>query len=588
MAMHCLIRTITQRTATGVTYSDKRVDADELHIGRGTDQHLQLGDLRVALAHAVIRPIRGQRLAIHALAASGLWVNDRLCQTAVLEPADRIRIGRTVLRVEQPQADTSLTLVIEGEVEAGSSQERLPVSLQQTRLRKAPWSWLLFLVVLGFGLAIPLYQIETAPEPPQATIAAGPVDDGRGDLRIYGADLLWDSGALSGPHKNMGEACGVCHQKPFERVPDSSCTGCHVDQPDHVEDHALIHEAGLDEVRCASCHHEHDGADHVIADDARQCTDCHMNPDEYMPASDLDRVGEFDQHHPGFRVRVTQAAADGTLTRTRQRLASDPEEQSGLHFPHDVHLDPEGMKTPSGRQTLACADCHTPEPGGAGMQPVAMEPHCADCHRLDFEPAEPARTVPHGDADAVMTHLFEYYAARALAGDFQAEGDGPQPPAIVSQKRRPDQALSPPEQARALGWAREHAQRVGAELFEYRTCNTCHKVQRSDTSPAGWQVMPAHVTDRWFVAADFTHARHDGMACADCHAAEDSADAGDVLIPDIDNCQQCHGGSQARDRVPSTCIDCHGFHETRLPGTQDITLDSAIDASLHALGDMHE
>ena len=588
MTMHCLIRTISQRTATGVTYSDKRIDTDELHIGRGTDQHVQLGDLRVALAHAVIRPIRGQRIAIHALAASGLWVNDRLCQTATLEPGDRIRIGRTALRVEQPAADSSLTLVVEGEIEADSTRERPPVSLQQTRLRKAPWSWLLFFTILGFGLAIPLFQIHTAPEPPQATITAGPVDDGRGDLRIYGADLLWDSGALSGPHKNMGEACGVCHQKPFERVPDSSCTGCHVDQADHVEDHALIHEAGLDEIRCASCHREHDGDEHLIASDARQCTDCHMNPDSYMPSSGLERVGEFDRHHPGFRVQVTRLTDHGEHVQQRERLADQPEEESGLLFPHDVHMDPDGMQTPSGRQTLACADCHTPEPGGAGMKPVTMEQHCADCHRLDFEPADPERTVPHGDADAVMTHLFEYYATRALTGGFSPDTDGEPAPDIVRQSRRPDRVLSPPEQASALSWAQAHAQRVGAELFEYRSCTTCHEVERSDASPAGWHVMPVHVTDRWFVAADFTHARHDGMACADCHAAEDSADAGDVLIPDIDNCLQCHGGSQAQDRVPSTCIDCHGFHEARLPGINDIGLDAAIDASLHALGDLHE
>ena len=51
------------------------------------------------------------------------------------------------------------------------------------------------------------------------------------------------------------------------------------------------------------------------------------------------------------------------------------------------------------------------------------------------------------------------------------------------------------------------------------------------------------------------------MACIDCHQAPESKVAGDVLLPGVASCQNCHGGEQAADRVPSTCITCHIFHQ---------------------------
>ena len=50
------------------------------------------------------------------------------------------------------------------------------------------------------------------------------------------------------------------------------------------------------------------------------------------------------------------------------------------------------------------------------------------------------------------------------------------------------------------------------------------------------------------------------MQCASCHEAEASPVATDVLIPDIESCQSCHGGEDANDRLQSRCISCHEFH----------------------------
>jgi hypothetical protein len=42
-----------------------------------------------------------------------------------------------------------------------------------------------------------------------------------------------------------------------------------------------------------------------------------------------------------------------------------------------------------------------------------------------------------------------------------------------------------------------------------------------------------------------------------------------VLLPGIDNCQTCHGGEGAANKVPSTCVDCHYFHIPGMPGMRD-------------------
>ncbi|MFQ5468586.1 MAG: cytochrome c3 family protein, partial [Kiloniellaceae bacterium] len=55
------------------------------------------------------------------------------------------------------------------------------------------------------------------------------------------------------------------------------------------------------------------------------------------------------------------------------------------------------------------------------------------------------------------------------------------------------------------------------------------------------------------------------MGCVDCHAAPESKVSTDVLLPGIKSCQRCHGGEKAADKVPTTCIACHGFHRRGLP-----------------------
>jgi hypothetical protein len=69
--------------------------------------------------------------------------------------------------------------------------------------------------------------------------------------------------------------------------------------------------------------------------------------------------------------------------------------------------------------------------------------------------------------------------------------------------------------------------------------------------------------------------RSGDAACLSCHQVNKSAiikpdaeltDAqlldlsGELHLPDINNCTECHGGRNAFGRIRSTCMGCHSYH----------------------------
>ena len=81
------------------------------------------------------------------------------------------------------------------------------------------------------------------------------------------------------------------------------------------------------------------------------------------------------------------------------------------------------------------------------------------------------------------------------------------------------------------------------------------------------RIVPLHVPDTFMPKARFDHDKHLTFKCADCHeAVPKSKTSGDVAIPDIASCRLCHAGSTpVTNKVVSTCVSCHGFHETGHP-----------------------
>ncbi len=523
-----------------------------LTVGRGSDQAIFVPDLKVALEHARLTALGNGQYKVESQILAGVRVNGAATQNVNAGPGTQVEIGGTRLTLLEPSGDfdaaVEVATIDQAEKQAASEAKSLPTALGQTWLARRLPSWLLFTLIAGLMVLLPMaahYSQKLAAFEAHSPL---PTRD------------AWQAGELAASHKFFGAQCNLCHEKAFRWVRDESCARCHAATRAHA-DPVKFNLPALGEARCAHCHRDHNGTDGLIIRDQVLCSECHSDlRQETANATTLGDVEDFGDAHPQFSVNLPQWDANGAFAPVRTSLATPRiEEQSGLKFPHDAHLDPKGINAPDGKKVLSCASCHQPDAGGAAMKPIDFEPMCQECHRLDFDIREPQRQVPHGKIAEIQFMLDEFYARRALEGGY---GDAAAPPQ-VQQRRRPGQALSRQEQAEALAWAREKSRKVGEDLFTGRACTVCHTVALRPDAENPWYVAPVRVNGIWYAKAAFTHAKHEAnMKCGDCHAAADSKASSDLLIPGIDNCRQCHGGEGARDKVASTCIACHGYHDS--------------------------
>ncbi len=568
--MRAVIRFLSRGHAGAVEQRERIFEGDAITVGRATDQVLHLKDRRVGLQHARISR-SGARIVLSASSVSGVLVNGAVRRDAEIRPGDVVQVGSNILKfVAPPQGfDVAFTFELDPAARVAEAvRERPKLQLANTRLNRRLASWVLFILTGVASLLLPLLAVKSPDARPRLSASPLPTDH------------AWSSGPLHSAHQNLASRCEGCHQQPFVRVRSSACLECHgTSTHRHVGADVALEQ--FDGARCARCHLEHNEPASLVRTDAGLCTDCHSRLDRLLedPSAAL-RVTDFAGEHPEFRVsllvpRDRAAAVDGEWTLQRQTLgASALTEQSRLKFPHDTHLDPKGIKAPGGTVVMTCGDCHVPETGGARMQPVRMAEHCQSCHRLDFEPADPERQVPHGAMPRVVQTLTEYYSARYLEGY-------PDPLANARLGRpvaRPGAQLSAAERARLLAAASDKAQRVTRDLVERRTCQDCHVVETMSGTETRtpWRVQPVLLTSQWMPKARFNHARHATALseCDSCHAARESHAAGDVLMPRIEACRECHTGTRdvrlTDDQVASTCTLCHSFHIETNPRWDDI------------------
>ena len=559
--MRVLIRFVRRGQAGAVEHKERLFDGEAVTLGRSTDQVLHLKDRRVALKHARIA-LRGSTPVISSKAPGGIVVNDGLCREAALRPGDVIRIGANVLTVFAPPQGVDLAFSFELDPEAAAGDAGLEphrLDLAAIGWRRRSWSWLLFGVVTLLVLLVPATGLLDAGT--RDRIRNGPLPD----------DSLWLSGPLASAHHNASERCETCHRKPFQRVRNEACLDCHAGVSRHFAA-ATGFVTELESARCASCHAEHNEPETLLRRDDALCAQCHEDIAAIAGTNATTQdASDFHDKHPPFRVSLLTPPSTeeerlaGTwpvlrVTLDRPGLA----EHSRLKFSHKEHLDPAGIDGPDGPQLLDCDDCHRPQADGRRMQPVTMEERCASCHRLDFDPAFPGATVPHGDASIVLRRLIEYYSRSYLE-------QYPDPQATAAPARRVDVPGRVPdarERARLLQKARDRAFAVARDLFERRTCQDCHEILATGDAEDPWRVLPARLTAEWMPAAHFSHARHETAlsSCGKCHDALHSKDAADVLMPAIGVCRECHGGGEPRRGTPalvqSGCTMCHGFHDT--------------------------
>lgn len=547
--MRCLVRFV-QKKGRSLSYTRQEIDADTIVIGRGSAATLRLDDILIAPQHAALTLSGKGKAQLDNVGWTSINVNGKTTDTSAVTAGDTILIGGT--RIDVVTAEDHFDFAID--ITLGQSgPEHIAARLLASRLSlndvgpsKRAWSWALLLVVTGLFLVIPLITFF--------------VDDLRAPLRETGllSDVVWDSGNLASAHLAIGRDCNVCHQQPFTMVRDDACLACHRDMPEHVDPQAHELEQ-IHATRCAACHKEHNGDKHLVRSDQRLCVDCHGDLKQQHPDTGLADVRDFTDAHSEFKVSLRRRHGDAfSIERISLDDTAAPEESSGIKFTHAKHLE-ENLRTFSGRVTLTCADCHTPDAGGQAFKPIEMETHCADCHDLAFDAKVPDLKAPHGNVPLVQQVLLGYYSQIALEGGYEDDDA----PAVVTRRRRPGQALTPTERRTALEWARFKTLDITEELFEFRVCHTCHTIDRDeqpDQLPV-YAVRPVHIAKPWYPKARFDHARHTTMVCEECHGdAIESEVSDDVLIPGIANCRECHGSENADDRLRSTCDSCHGFH----------------------------
>jgi predicted CXXCH cytochrome family protein len=544
---------LTRRAKGGVSTKEETVSADVVRIGRGTENEIYLPDPRVPLRMAALHFNPNNGLFCEALGTtSDLRLNGNVVRNAEVSVGDEIGVGPYQIIVVEPPEDKDAAVTVELTQPMGDDVKALLARSRTTLaaggMGKRVWAWLFFLVVaIGFiGLPIGGHLFDAG----KAT--SGPAGM-KNDLSF---DIAWKSGEMMDAHKFFADDCGACHQQAFEMTPNTACAACHVNTQHHA-DPVAFPDHDLTEARCSSCHKDHQGPNPLFHANQQLCADCHQDLRDDAPNTTLENAADFGTNHPQFRPTVSTDPDKNIWTRIS--LDDDPKELSNLKFTHKTHLDAKKMRLPTGgTKQLMCASCHTVEPGGALMKKVSMETHCSDCHRLTFDPSAPTRQVSHGKPKVVLRELSEFYAARALEGGVIDETA----PAVV--RRRPGTSLSEPEREEALDWSRTRTAQAASYIFSASQCGTCHTVVKGENH-ADWTVRPVRLTDRWQPKSIFSHNKHRDMQCTDCHATSESMSSTDVLLPKIEMCRDCHGGDKSTDKVPSTCIMCHGFHSPDQP-----------------------
>lgn len=641
--MTILVRFVTRKKSGGVAHRDVTVDGDRARFGRSADNEAYLNDPRVPLYQAAIE-VRANGVFVEGITGADVTVNGRIVGNSVLKLGDVIGIGPYDATLVEPPPGHAAAVTVELARAMGDDLSRLmgrsKFTIGGPIVSRRRLSWAAALVTLALFLIWPVAAFFNPARQPDTDLNRS---------QSWRPDMMWNSGEISNAHKPIAQQCNRCHTEAFAFVKDETCVACH-ETIQHHADPVKFKFAELT-VQCEACHKEHNGALAVTRMDQKLCSDCHGPFREKAPASQLLAASDFLKDHPEFRPTVVADPLARKFDRVSLAATPRPRENSGLTFPHDKHLRPGGIRGPDGLEPLDCDSCHQMAPGGYLMAPITQELHCARCHELAFEPVARGRRLPHGNTEAAIAMIREFYSDAALHGAFP----DPQAPAVV--RRVPGGTrITKAQEREALAWADQQAAQSLEFVFTSRAvCGTCHIVTQTGTGAARkYDVVTPQVAERWLPKGLFRHSAHATETCQRCHSldvtdpakwrervkdalpafldamalvpsdegalgplkkaaqllkqspwapglakpatelatqvatgelpmadgvrqakrlAEDvvgaawSDESGDILLPGVASCQECHVGDQAmiswsqpNNRLPSTCGTCHYFH----------------------------
>ena len=553
------IQSIT-RTATGREITREHVVAgDRITIGRDSRNDVDLADLAALPDHATIT-LSGAKLVIEALDDRGVNLNGksrRHHEIRLGKPA-QLRIGTHRLAIE-PDPD-GVRVIVRREEEAWDEDDQARAfSLAGRVPGKRLMAWASIAVITLLFLLWPIWSFYgQAP----ARLTAQQMRAG-----VHHADSSWSAGPLSRAHAALETNCKACHVDAFVAVPDKACAACHADIHEHADPRRLaaaraeingwrafqqrISAAfGKQSGRCVDCHVEHQGSVVLAAPGQPFCTACHGDLRARLPDTRLGDAGDFATSHPQFQPLV-MVRPGATPELRRLSLDAKPREDSGLKFPHALHLSRSGgvaqMQATLGAAALDCGSCHVPDPSGVRFQPVSMERNCEGCHSLAFDRiGGTVRRLRHGDTEQVIADLLDHGRASPASSPF-----------VVGMRRRPGPIGT--DNYHGAGFSGPAA--VQAIFSPGGACYDCHEVVRPPAGSLAWRVVPVRQPTRYLMHGWFDHSAHRSSQCADCHDAAHSTAASDVLVPGIATCRTCHGGADAATpKIRSSCTMCHEYH----------------------------
>jgi predicted CXXCH cytochrome family protein len=357
------------------------------------------------------------------------------------------------------------------------------------------------------------------------------------------------------------------------------------------------------EGRCVECHTEHEGAGPMPATRQAFCADCHDGLGERLRsagfASGVGNASDFGVKHPPFRPVILagyDSAHPVPFAKRDVRMGGDPllgwrmrravldrplQMENGLKFTHAQHLSKMNGVAEMWRQVapgqgtgMDCADCHKADPSGTRYLPVRMETSCQSCHSLGVQTiGGTVRQLPHGQPEQVIADIRAFYGS---SGGYRPTGL----PVARYTRQRPGEVNAKRRSADLARWSALMPGRgdalVRATFAPGGVCGECHRV--STDGPQGVRIAPAAQPTRYLRNGWFDHRPHGNLAvrtaqssgtwdCRDCHAADKSNSASDLLLPTLATCQACHVGEKGatkarlvRSGTPSGCAMCHDYH----------------------------
>jgi hypothetical protein len=420
-------------------------------------------------------------------------------------------------------------------------------------------------------------------------------------------------GPLAQVHSAWNNECQACHvdfvpitgsafglaSNDWAHVTDANCKSCHTGHVHH-DNQILDAAAERESANCAACHVEHRGSDanlQMVSD--RHCTVCHADLAAHRTGSSkfaapiADAIDSFSTDaHPTFRS-IQQDPGRLAFNHALHMTAGLTDAGKGVRplTPDDLPERYRGRYAarPADGQSLImldCDDCHelqrsdasaadslkplaTARIRGDYFQPVVFERHCQACHPLPFRAGyqhEPDAQVPHGTTAEQMERSIRNLILAEVVGK-QGNLEQPDPRVPVPGNELPNVL---PDTAAQL--VEEELERSARHVNA--ACRKCHPPTHEE-QPSGnnlfVSVEPVKTPVVWFQHARFNHAPHFVVGCASCHTrAYSNSDSpssltGDVLVPNRDNCVQCHAPAreEAGKRIGGArfdCAECHRFH----------------------------